>query len=151
MTFMEYKTIEAKDQLAAAEPELCTVLVNLQSLGPDDGATSWTPFTSTYPRPPAAEAPTSPRPSAIKKNSDPQLYPYSPRVTTNAKLNGYLMLILDGSDTESETKAGRSRQPEGVQLQLLVLIHGGDSSWHSAQRRGAWKSLQIASQLQSFN
>ena len=43
----------------------------------------------------------------MKKNSNP-------RGTTNAKLNGYLMLILDGSDTDSETKAGRSRQPEGV-------------------------------------
>ena len=81
----------------------------------------------------------------MKKNSNPC-------GTTNAKLNGYLMLILDCSDTDRETKAEKSRQPKGVRLQLLVLINGGNSSLHSAQRReGAWKSLQITVQLENFN
>ena len=142
LTSAEYETIDAKEQRDTTEPELCPFRVHLR--GPDEGVTSRTPFTSTCPRPPATEAPTSPRPSTMKKNP-------TYRVTTNAKLNGYLILILDGSDTERETKAGRSRQPEGVRLQLLVLIHTGDSSLHSAQRReGAGKSLQITVQLENF-
>ena len=84
----------------------------------------------------------------MRKNSDPS----SPRVTTNAKLNVYLLLILDGPNTDIETKAWRSPQPEGIQLQLPVLIHSGDSSLHSAQRReGAWKILQTTIQFEIFN
>ena len=81
----------------------------------------------------------------MKKNS-------TPRVTTDAKLNGHLMLILDGSGTGRETKAGRRSQPEGVRLQLLVLIHNGDPSLHSAQRwEGAWKCLQITVPIENFH
>ena len=142
MTFKEYETIEAMDQLATTEPELCTVWVHLRSLGHDEGATPRTLFTSMCPRPPTAEAPTSLGPSNRRKNSDPQPHSSSPRVTTDAKLNMCLMLILDGHNTDIKTKAGRSHQPEGVRLQLLVLIHSGNYSRHSAQRReGAWKSL----------
>ena len=64
----------------------------------------------------------------MKKNS-------TPHITTDTKLNGHLMLILNSSNTGRETKAGRSSQPEGVRLQILVLIHDGNSSLHSAQRR----------------
>ena len=39
LTFTEYETIEAKDQLATTEPGLCTVLGHLRSLSPDEGAT----------------------------------------------------------------------------------------------------------------
>ena len=71
----------------------------------------------------------------MKKKSDPQPYPSSSHVTTNAKLNVYLLLTLKGTDAHIETKAGRRLQAKGVRLQLLVLIHSGNSSMHSAQRR----------------
>ena len=88
----------------------------------------------------------------MRKNSHPQPYSSSPRVTTEAKLDVYLLLISDVSDTDIETKAGRSHQPEEVRMQLLVLIRSGSSSLHSAKpREGAWKSLQTAGQLESFN
>ena len=45
------------------------------------------------------------------------------------------MLILDGPDTDIETKARRILQLEGVQLQFPVRIRSGDSSRHSAQRQ----------------
>ena len=108
VTFTEYGTIEAKDQMATTEPEPCTVLVHLRSLGPDGGATPRTPFMSTCPRLPAGEALTSRGPSTMRKDSDPQPYPPSPRDTTDAKLSVYLMLSLDGPDPDIETEAGRS-------------------------------------------
>ena len=106
LTFTEYQTIEAKEPLAIAEPELYTVLGHLRSLGPDEGATSRTPVTLTCPSPPEAEAPTSPRPSTLKKNS-------TPRVTANTKRNGYLMLTLDGSDTDRRPRPGGAASLRG--------------------------------------
>ena len=47
----------------------------------------------------------------MRENSDPQPYSSSPRVTTDAKLTVYLLLISNGSDTDIETKAERSHQP----------------------------------------
>ena len=152
LTFTEYETMDAKEQLATTELERCPVLVHLQSLGPDGGATPRTPFTATCPRLPAAEASTSLRPSTMRKTSDPQPYPSSPRVTIDAKQNGSLLLIFNGPNTDTETNSWRSLQSKGVQLQLPVLIHSGDSSLHSAQRReGAWKSLQITVPIENFN
>ena len=63
MTFTEYQTLEAKDQLATTESEPCPVLVHLQSLGPGKGATPRTPVTLTCPRLPAGEALNPLRPS----------------------------------------------------------------------------------------
>ena len=70
------------------------------------------------------------------KNSKPQPSPSSPFVTTDARLDVSLLLTLDGTDTDIQTKAWRSLQSEGIQLQFPVLIHSGDASLHSAQRRG---------------
>ena len=48
-TSAEYETIDAKEQRATTELELCPFRVHLRSLGPDEGATSRTPFMPTCP------------------------------------------------------------------------------------------------------
>ena len=132
LTFTEYETIDAKEQQDTTKPDLCPILVHPRSLGPYEGTTPGTPFMTTCLRHPASEAPTPIRPSTGRKNPEPQPYPYSPRSTTAAKLNGYLLPTFDGLDTDIKTKVWRSLQPEGVQLQLTALIHSGDSSLHLA-------------------
>ena len=86
------------------------------------------------------------------KNCYPQHYPFSPLITTDAQLVGYLLLTRDGPSTDIKTEGWRSLQPEGVQLQLPIWIHCGDSSLQLAQRHGgAWKSLQAAVQFEIGN
>ena len=91
--------------------------------------------------------------ATMMNNSDPQSSPSSPLVTPNARLGGSRLLTLDGPNTDINTKAWRSLQPEGVQLQFPALIHSGDSSLHLAQRQErpkrtkAWKSLHATVQF----
>ena len=56
------------------------------------------------------------------KDPEPQPYPDSPRSTTAARRNGYLLPTVDDPDTDIKAKVWRNIQPEGVQMPSLPPV-----------------------------